>query len=146
MRTFSALLGGCHPVELFEALAENSDDTLTVPDLEAMTSVPRMSLHRMMQSFETNGLVRVMGKRGKAKLYQLNMDRPTVLAFVHVLEQATLELLEADMAKNGRAPRQPELRVELPDGQLGTPITITNKVYVAPGIVNSSLVGAGGAA
>lgn len=101
-RTLSALLGPrAYEVAIFEAFAENIDDYLTAPDLEAITDVPHTTIYRILERLQETGAVNLVGKDGRTNLFRLNTSHPVIRIHMRAYHEAQAEALESEMAQPG---------------------------------------------
>jgi hypothetical protein len=100
-RTLSEVLGGSKELAVFEAFALRNDRSLSVKDASLIADVAWATAHRMVNDWTMRGVLDQVGKTGKANLYHLNLDSPTVRALSRAVNTAVRELLEADLMTEG---------------------------------------------
>ena len=100
-RTLSAALGGCKELALFETFALRPYKDLSAKDVERMSGLAWATIHRRLKDWEALGLVRETRKDGKAHLYQLNRNNPTVVALSKAVTVGAAELIQAELLSKG---------------------------------------------
>lgn len=71
MKTIASKIGSKR-MAVFEALAANHSNGMTLPALAAASGVPRSTVPRIVADFENRGLVVEVGRKGKAPIFRLN--------------------------------------------------------------------------
>lgn len=76
---------GSHRVSVFEALADNDRQGLTIPEISRIGRVPRSTAHRIVEWFAKEEVVAPAGRRGKAPIYRINAGDPDLVEAVRAL-------------------------------------------------------------
>jgi hypothetical protein len=96
-RSLSSVLGRSRELALFEAFALRGEQSLSVKDASQLANVAWATAHRLVTEWALRGVLDQVGKVGKARLYHLNMDSPTVRLLSYAANYAVRELLESDL-------------------------------------------------
>lgn len=84
-------------LSVFEALADENDVGLTIPEIVRATRLPTSSVHRVMHDFVSNGIVSIVGRRRKAPIYRANSEDASVVEAARAVQFYALRIAELRM-------------------------------------------------
>lgn len=96
-RTLSAALGGSRELALFEAFALRPGQALSAVEAAKLSKVAWATAHRRISEWDSRGVLRSVGKAGKAPLYELNLMSHSIRILAKAINVAVAELLAADL-------------------------------------------------
>ncbi len=100
MGILTKLLGASPRVAVVEAFAENSDETLSVPEIVRITRVSKRAVYIHVRRLLKDGMLVVKERLGKCDYYQLNKTDPRGKAVVYLADVMAMGQLENEIRRD----------------------------------------------
>lgn len=106
MRTIASKLQS-HRLAVFEALVDNDETGLTIPDVVRISGVPKSTVHRVLADYLSRRIVRIKTRKGKAAVFCLNSADDEVVEIARAVNQYSLRRAELEGLTHGVSPAGP---------------------------------------